>query len=131
MEVRRPVLTDLAYRFSGVDQGEVYPSTLTHLYLDRPLTLLGRVESAPSSAAFQIVGRSGDAMRDLVFPLDLQAATHGTEAIRRAWAWQRVYHWIGRYTESQDPAVLKQLRGFADRYGLVVPYGYGTFVPRE
>lgn len=130
-EVRRPVLIDLTYRFTGVDGEEIYPATLTHLYLDRPLVLYGRVERAPESAAFQIIGRSGDAVRDLVFPLDLSAAQPGTDAIRRAWAWQRVYHWIGAYTQSQDPALLERLRSFADRYGLVVPYGYGTFVPRE
>lgn len=130
-EIRRPVLTDLSYRFTGVEGADVYPATLTHLYLDRPLVLYGRVERAPARAAFQVVGRSGSAVRDLVFPLDLASAQPGTDAIRRAWAWQRVYHWIGAYTQSQDPALLAELRAFADRYGLVVPYGYGTFVPRE
>ena len=34
-ELGRPVLTDLSYLFSGLEGTEVYPKTLTHLYLDR------------------------------------------------------------------------------------------------
>lgn len=129
--IRRPVLFDLRYRFTGMDEGDVYPQVLTHLYLDRPLVLFGRVPGAPERAAFQVVGRSGGVERDLVFPLDLAAAGEGTAEIRRLWAWQRVYDWIGEYTRTQDPALLDRLRSFADRYGLVVPYGYGHAVPRE
>lgn len=129
-EVRRPVLTDLQFRFAGVDDLAVYPATLTHLYLDRPLVLFGRVDRLPERAAFQIVGRSGAHVRDMVFPLDLGAAAAGGAELRQYWAWQRIYQWIGEYTATQDPALLQRIRDFADRYGLVVPYGYGESVPR-
>lgn len=131
LALARPVLTDLRYRFTGVDTADVYPRTLTHLYLDRPLVLYGRATKGAGPAAFQIVGRSGASERDIVFPLDLGAAQPGGAELRLRWAWHRVYQTIGDYNERPDPAVLQQLRAFADRYGLVVPYGFGSAVPRE
>lgn len=131
LSLSRPVLTDLSYRFTGVDTAEVYPRTLTHLYLDRPLVLYGRAEPGTGPAAFQIVGRSGGEERDMVFPLDLSAAKAGGPDLRQRWAWHRVYQYIGEYSAQPDPARLDALRVFADRYGLVVPYGFGSAVPRE
>jgi hypothetical protein len=56
-ETRRPVLSELTYQFSGVEAASVYPATLTHLYLDRPLTLYARVPADHDPAGcFQIVG---------------------------------------------------------------------------
>ncbi len=129
-ETRRPVLSDLSYQFSGVDTDSVYPTSLTHLYLDRPLTLYGRVAADHPSAAFQIVGRSGDQVRDMVFPLDLASAETGSDDLRQRWAWHRIYDRIGAYVQSPSEAKLEEINQLARRYELVVPYGFGGAVPR-
>ncbi len=100
-ETRRPVLSDLTYQFSGVDAASVYPATLTHLYLDRPLTLYARVPADMAPTAFQIIGRSGGQQRDMVFPLALSKTEPGTDEIRSQWVRHRLYEWIGRYTARQ------------------------------
>lgn len=129
-ETRRPVLSDLSYQFSGAATDSVYPASLTHLFLDRPLTLYGRIPADHPSAAFQIVGRSGDAVRDMVFPLDLAAAEKGSDTIRQRWAWHRVYAWIGSYALSPDERKREEIQRLAKRYGLVLPYGFSEAVPR-
>lgn len=45
--LQRPVMMDLHYRFTGIDSVELFPETLTHLYLDRPLEIYGRFYGDP------------------------------------------------------------------------------------
>lgn len=129
-ETHRPVLTDLRYRFTGIDENDVYPRALTPLFLDRPLLIYGRAARADAEAAFQIVGRSGGTERDMVFPLDLVHARSGGEDVRQRWAWHRVYYLIGEHTRTRDASLVPVIREIAARYGLVVPYGYGESLPR-
>lgn len=129
-ETRRPVLSGLSYQFSGVPAEDVYPTTLTHLYLDRPLKLYGRVASAETPAAFQIVGQNGGQTRDMVFPLDLAQASRGEAGIRTQWVWHRIYEWIGAYLRAPSEEQLGAIQDLADRHGLAVPYGFGRTVPR-
>ncbi len=130
-ETQRPVLSDLRYRFTGIAQEDIYPKALTPLFLDRPLLIYGRTEAPDAGIAFQVVGRSGSEMRDLVFPLDLKNARPGGEDVRTRWAWHRVYHLISEHTRTGDESLVRAIRDLASRFGLPVPYGYGEFVPRR
>lgn len=118
----RPVLTDLRFRFSGIAEEEVYPRTLTHLYLDRPLVVYGRFAGAGAGAAIQVVGRSGPEPKDMVFPLDWSAADPAGDEVRRAWAWQKIYDLIGEHLQTGRQEALDEVHALADRYGLHVPY---------
>jgi uncharacterized protein YegL len=122
-EMSRPVLSDLTYHFSGLDETRVFPSTLTHLYLDRPLVIYGRMPRASDSTAFQVIGRSGAEKRDMVFALDLKNAQPGDESMRTRWAWHRIYSLIGRYIQTRQPLVLVEMDELAQKFGLDVPYG--------
>lgn len=122
-ELRRPVLMNLRPRFSGIDDGEIYPATLTHLYLDRPLSLYGCYRGRAPNAAFQIVGAGRDGDKDMVFRLDWAAAEPGGDAIRTRWAWHKIYHLIGAYIGTGREDLLTEMHGVADRYRLPVPYG--------
>jgi hypothetical protein len=130
-ETQRPVLADLRYRFSGIDQTEIYPRALTPLFLDRPLLIYGRAKSPDAEIAFQVVGRSGAELRDMVFPLRLTEAREGGADVRTRWAWHRIYHLISEHTRTGDEALVLQIHEMAARYGLAVPFGSGEFVPRR
>lgn len=129
-ETHRPVLSDLRYRFTGIEESNIYPRALTPLFLDRPLLIYGRTEHPEAEAAFQIVGQSGENTRDLVFPLDLSKAQAGGADLRMRWAWHRVYYLISEHTRTGDAALLPLIRETGAKYGLVLPYGYGDTVPR-
>ena len=122
-ELGRPVLRNLAVRFSGVEESEVYPKTLTHLYLDRPLVMYGRIAGAEPESAFQIVGRSQSGAKDMVFPVDWGVCEAGDSSIRSSWAWHKIYHLIGEYIETDRKEVMDEIHRLADQFGLKVPYG--------
>jgi hypothetical protein len=129
-QLRRPVLTDLSYVFSRVDTTDIYPKQLTHLFLDRPLTIHGRFPAATDRIAFQVVGRSGGSWHDMVFDITRDQMHAGTSAIRDQWAWQKVYHMIGDYLGDATEERMEAIRGFADQYRLLVPYGFSRAMPR-
>lgn len=129
-ETKRPVLTDLEFRVTGLSGEDVFPETLTHLYLDRPLTLYGKCSPDAGPMAIRIAGVSGATPMDIVFPIDLSAAVRGDGAIRTRWAWHRIYHGIARHLKTQDERLLEDIRAIAARYGLVLPYGYGGSLPK-
>ncbi len=130
-QLRRPVLTDLTYRFSGMDGSEIYPRQLANLFLDRPLVIYGRVPSPTGPLAFHVVGRSGQEWRDFLFVVDEETMPPGTADLKNRWAWQKIYHMIGDYLGDPSPAWLENIRNFSDAYGLLVPYGFSRAVPRR
>ncbi|HMO04291.1 MAG TPA: VWA domain-containing protein [Kiritimatiellia bacterium] len=129
-QLRRPVLTDLSYVFSRVDTTDIYPKQLTHLFLDRPLTIHGRFAGDTDRITFQVVGRSGGSWHDMVFDLDRSQMNPAGTAVRQQWAWQKAYHMIGDYLGDPTEARMASIHEFVARYGLLVPYGFSRAMPR-
>lgn len=125
-ELRRPVLIDLRCRVSGDDQVEVYPRSLTHLYLDRPLVIQGRAPRSTSGVAIQVLGRSGTELKDMIFLLNFDEGKPGSAEVRTAWAWQKAYHLVGEHIQHRDPAVLEEIRHMSAEFGLRLLYGSET-----
>ena len=122
-ELSCPVLANLDYRFSGDSDAEVYPGTLTHLFLDRPLRLVGRCPADQKSAVLQIVGESGARKRDMVFALDLSDAEDGGEGIRREWVAQKIYKLINDHMASGRAETVQEIRDLSTRHNVPLPYG--------
>ena len=122
-ELSRPVLANLDYRFSADSAAEVYPATLTHLFLDRPLRLVGRCPAGQPSAVLQIVGESGARKRDMVFALDLADAEDGGEGIRREWVAQKIYKLINDHMASGRAETIREIRDLSVRHNVPLPYG--------
>lgn len=122
-QIGRPVLMNLAYQFTALPGAEVYPVTLTHLYLDRPLRVHGRVPGPLGRTAVRIVGDAGAERRDMVFTLDGAAARAGDEELRREWARHRIYHLVGEYLRAGRAAAMEEARALGARRGLALPYG--------
>jgi hypothetical protein len=121
-EIGRPVLMDLGHRFSGVDDREIYPRQLTHLYLDRALVLYGRAPAATSTAGVRIVGRSGGTLHDMVFRLDWRLARAGDADLRTDWRWQKLNALVAEHIRTRDPAVRDEAVGIARKLGRDMPY---------
>ena len=122
-ELSRPVLANLDYRFSGDSAAEVYPGTLTHLYLDRPLRLFGRCPLDQKTAVLQIIGESGAQRRDMVFALDLADAQDGGEGLRREWVAQKIYKLINDHLADGRAETVQQIRDLSVRHNVPLPYG--------
>ena len=122
-ELSRPVLANLDYRFSSDSAAEVYPGTLTHLFLDRPLRLVGRCPAGQKSAVLQIVGESGAQKRDMVFALDLADAEDGGEGLRREWVAQKIYKLINDRMAGGRAETVQEIRDLSIRHNVPLPYG--------
>lgn len=122
-ELSRPVLANLEYRFSADSEAEVYPGTLTHLFLDRPLRLVGRCPAGQKAAVLQIVGESGVQKRDMVFALDLADAEEGGEGLRREWVAQKIYKLINDHLASGRAETVQEIRDLSIRHNVPLPYG--------
>ncbi len=127
--ISRPVLSNLEFRFSGVNHTDVFPRRPTHLYLDRPLVLHGRVPAAAPDAGLQIIGRSGPRRHDIVLRLNWASAKPGSEALRQAWRNQRAIALIGDYIQTRDPALLAEVRRLATDARLDLPYASTLWAP--
>lgn len=121
-EIRRPVLMDLQTRFTG--EADVYPRELSHLYLDRPLILVGKVAANSGPVAFQIIGRSMRGEHDIVFTLDLDAAPKGDASLRQEWAWQALLKTLSDSIGSDDPGVQAELDRLMRTYNVSIPEAY-------
>lgn len=130
-QLQRPVLTDLTYSFSKIDPSDIYPKQLTHLYLDRPLVIHGRIPDGEDPLVFQVVGRSGVSWHDFIFVIERAQVAAGGEGLRRRWAWQKIYHLIGDYLGDASPEKMETIHDFADEHGLIVPYGFSRAMPRR
>mgnify|MGYP001407064789 CR=1 FL=1 len=128
-ELARPVLIEPRVRFSGDAGREVYPATLTNLYLDRPLVLVGRIAADAPPAAIQVSGRSGGALLDFVFPLDWAAAPPADRGIVERWAWQRILALISEHIRRRDPALVEEMLRVGRAYGIRIPYAEALETP--
>lgn len=120
--LQHPLLAELSFRFSGVDESEIYPRRLTHLYLDRPLVVYGRVPAGSPAAGVQITGRSTAGVRDMVYRLDWSAAQPGPASIRTEWTWQKLAWLVGEQIRTRNPATLEEIKRLAPRIGPEFPY---------
>ncbi|MDF3130098.1 VWA domain-containing protein [Kiritimatiellaeota bacterium B1221] len=123
-EIRRPVLVNLSYQFSGVQEPEIYPENLSHLYLDRPLILIGRTRKDQPQLAFQIVGQSAKGDHDILFSLNLDDAPKASSALRQEWAWQALLQELSSSIGNPDPASRQAVQELIDTYNLVIPDAY-------
>lgn len=121
-ELARPCLMNLTYRMGGNLRAEIYPPALTHLYVDRPLTLVGRAPLDAAEGVLQVVGTSGGQTFDMVFPVSLQDATPGNSDIRRQWAQQKIYAILNANLDARTPAAEAEARALAEKYH--VPLGW-------
>ncbi len=121
-ELSRPVLIELSHRWSGVDDRDIYPKMLTHLYLDRPLTLHGRVPRSADRVGVRILGRSGRQQHDMVYGLNLSQGQVGGPDLRELWIRQRLTWLVGEHIRTRDPALRNEAWEWARRLGPSAPY---------
>jgi hypothetical protein len=123
-ELRRPVLTDVDVRFTGEVPPEVYPKSLSHLYVDRPWILIARTHRSAERMAFQVVGAAAEATHDIVFDLQVSEQPRGPASLQREWAWQAgLERWAEALEEGTSEA-LEEAAAFFRRYQLEVPDAY-------
>jgi hypothetical protein len=120
--IHSPVLSDISFLFDSTSKAEVAPAMTTHLYLDRPLRLHGRVEKGTEKVVFQARGVAMGKNYDMVFTLDLVNAEISDKSLAERWATARMYDLVSEYARTPDSRLLDKMNSLGHEYGITIPF---------
>jgi hypothetical protein len=122
--IARPVLTDVSFIFDSLSAAEVAPRNTTHLYLDTPLYIFGRVKKDVESVTFQANGKSYGKKYDMIFelPIDDPNVKKGESIIRKEWARARMFDLFAEYEKTKSSILAQEMRSLADEYDVTIPF---------
>lgn len=118
LKIKNPILTDIQFQIGQLDVSEVYPKHLPDFYKDTQFVVYGRYEKeVPFS--FRVLGKTSSAVKELVSQHDLSAARSGDKEIAKNWAYNKVYHLMGKMAmEGQQYELLQEIADLRKRYEL-------------
>jgi len=117
-----PVLKDIRFMFDSASGADVSPEMTTHLYLDRPMQLYGRVPEDQKEVVFQARGNSAGTRYDMMFTLDLEHAEKGASSLETEWARAKMYDTVARHAREPSPSLLFEMDELGKRYQVPVPF---------
>jgi Mg-chelatase subunit ChlD len=118
----RPVLTDITVLFTTSSNSETYPRLVTNLCADEPIEIYGKCPANQKELVFSMRGLNGATVFENIFTLPFSSARKLDETTRKAWAQQRMYAMIAAYTRAPNAKTMRDIRAFAARYGIEIPY---------
>ncbi len=118
-----PVLTDIAFDWSGLPVTDVYPSNPRDLFAGQPIVIVGRYDGA---AEGQLVVKGQAGVRDvsLVLPVRLPELAESHAALAPVWARSKIADLSrGLLGQPEDPeAIRTEIRDLAVDFQLVSQY---------
>jgi Ca-activated chloride channel family protein len=123
LEISRPILFDLSTHFLGLDESDIFPKKLTPLFLDRPLTLIGRIPSDSPPAALRIAGRDQTGPRDMVYRLIWTKPDKevGPE-LAQEWAQMKLADLVSRHIQNPAASLPRSIQELCEEFNLPIPY---------
>jgi hypothetical protein len=118
-----PLLLDCQFRFSGVNEEEIFPRTLPHFFRDTPLMLYGRYQRGQEKrVAVQIRAENAEGRpMEMTVVRDMPAADNGTSNIAMDWARQKIDHLLARWIDTGDKAAHQQAAALGAKFRVAVP----------
>ncbi len=117
-----PVLADISFLFDSTSNAEVAPEMTTHLYLDRPMRLYGRVAKGTTELVFQARGEAMGKKYDMVFQLDLEKAEVADKTLIEKWATARMYDLVAKFARTQNSLLLDSMDKLGREYDITIPF---------
>ena len=121
-KIQNPVLTNVRYQLTQLNEDEVYPKHLTDIYQDTFFTIYGRFKDE-SRFSVRVTGEADDVNKEFIFSGDLTQAPQGDRDIARFWAFNKVYHLISKMVlEGATDAEKKEIQNLTTHFQLEIPY---------
>lgn len=121
-KIKDPIFLNLRYRFSGVQEEQVYPKELPDFFRGAEFTLFGRYDKEPGFS-MQLLGDIDGQTKELVFSKTFAEAKKGGPDVMRGWAFNKIYDRISRLTEKgDDPELIREIASLSRRYDITTPY---------
>ena len=118
----RPVLTDITVLFTTSSNAETYPRLVTNLSEDEPIEIYGKCLASQEELVFSMRGLNGSTVFENIFRLPFASAEKLGKDTRTEWAQRRMYAMIADYTRAPNAKTMSDIRAFAERYGIEIPY---------
>jgi len=121
--VEDPVLLQTRAHFRGIDETEIYPKSLPHLYLKGEIKIWGRLHGE-KTLTLRLIGEAFDEQKEILLEIPIPERDTGTYEIARDWAFHKIYHIVGQMVEeeSEKPEYLDEIRNLSRTYRVVTPY---------
>ena len=120
--IGNPVLSDIRFMFDTASRANVSPAMTTHLYLDRPMQLFGRVPDTIKEVSFQARGLSNGKKYDMVFTLDLEAAENGDKTLITKCATEQMYDYVSEYSRATSSKLIYEMDKLGREYDITIPF---------
>lgn len=123
--IDRPLLTDIALEFEGVEVFDLEPAQVPDVFAERPVVLTGRFKGA-ASGSIKMSGRNADGAHSQTMQLHAAPGKRAQPAIRRLWARERLTSLMDGRIEGKAPDDVDgrtvEATAHALHYGLLSPW---------
>jgi Ca-activated chloride channel family protein len=120
--IDRPVLTDVAIDWGGLDVSDVYPRRVPDLFAGRPLVVTGRYAGG-GKATVVVRGTYGGKRYERAVVVDLPQATgDANEAQRSLWARVAVHDRMMAMTLRDEPRLVDEVTHLGLAFNIVTPW---------
>ena len=121
-KVDDPIIMNLRYYISGLDQKETFPTILPDFFRHAEFTLYGKFDEE-KEFAMQLLGDVEGKPREYILRSDFKEAYQGDEEIARNWAFNKLFDLISQLKYDQDnKALLAQIAELSKKFDLQNPY---------
>ncbi len=119
--IKDPVLLNLRYYVSGLDEKEIYPKLLPDLFKGSQFVLYGRY-TKERLFYFQLFGDARDGLKQYLISDDISQSIRGDKRIAQEWAIRKVYYLIGLLEYNKNNQVLvNQIKELQKKFHLKIP----------
>jgi uncharacterized protein YegL len=119
--IKDPVLLNLRYYVSGLDEKEIYPKLLPDFFRGSKFVLYGRF-TGEKTFFLELLGDSQKDVKQYRISDDISSAPKGDREIARSWAFRKVYHLVSQIEYDKDnKALLDQINTLAKKFDLDIP----------
>ncbi len=119
--LKDPVLLDLRYYVSGLNEKEIYPKLLPDFFRGSKFVLYGSYADE-KSFFLELLGDAQSEVKKYRINDDISSAPKGDREIVRNWAFRKAYHLISLIEYNKDnKALIDQIKALAQKFDLEIP----------
>jgi hypothetical protein len=121
-EIKDPLLLNLRYHVSGLNENDVYPRMLPDFFKGSEMVIYGKYTNE-NKIFLQVLGNILGETKEFTVNAALNDAKPGDKSIARNWAFHKIYYLIGelKYNENNQD-LIKDIDTLQVKYQIITPY---------
>lgn len=120
--ISSPVLTDIEYRFEGIEIFDIYPERLSDLFRGSDITVMGRYRGS-GEGLIQLSGSQDGRALGISRPTDFPLIEEKRDFLAPLWAQRKVGYLLEQIRLNGESEELRnEITMLGEKFGLVTPY---------